>query len=389
MKNIELILGSKYRLGGLTLCLLALLSACGGVEKPKNQSDEVPSEDSDLIVVTLEQFNAAKMKIGQMSSENFSDIIKTTGRFDVPPSNKAAVSAYFGGYVKQLELLPGERAVKGQVLFTLENPAYIEIQQAFIEIQGNLANLKSDYERQKSLTADNVSSQKKYLQAEADYKSAIARHESLKMRLGLMNIDPTLVTAENMTSVISVKAPISGYITAVNASKGMFLNPSDIAITITNTDHLHIELNVFEKDLFKLKVDQEMRFRMQGDTRTFQASINLINKEVDLETRSVLVHCHLNDESEAENFIPGMFVEAEILTSTATQIALPDTAIAEIDNVHYVLLVKNQSNDSISLERREVKVGRNENGKTVILNHSDFPNGSQFLTMGTFNLILE
>jgi membrane fusion protein, heavy metal efflux system len=371
---------------GVSFSLL-LLNSCG--KSGDNGAIQIVEESNpNLISLTADQFSSSAMATGKMEVANFSEIVRTNGMFDVPPSNKSSVSAYFGGYVKELELLPGDIIKKGQLLFTLENPDYIQTQREFLEIQGNLSFLKSDYERQKRLASENVTSQKKYLQAEADYNVAQAKYASLKKILGLMNIDPNAVTTESLTSVIRVKAPIGGHITSVNASKGMFLNPSDIAVTITDTDHLHIELNVFEKDLPKLKIEQQVRFKLQNDANSdYMATINLINKQIDSNTRSVMVHCHLNNEHDAVNFVPGMFVEAEILTSTEALPSLPQEAVIDIENVHYVLL--KLSGSGMNFERKEVKVGRIENGRVAILNASEFPSTSEFLIKGAFNLILE
>lgn len=385
MSNIKHI-PFKVAVFGVSLSLL-LLNACGKAQD--NAAIQIVEEaDPNLVSLTADQFNSSAMALGRIETANFSDIVRTNGMFDVPPGNKSSVSAYFGGYVKELELLPGDVVKKGQLLFVLENPAYIQTQQDFLEIQGNLSFLKSDYERQQRLASENITSQKKFLQAEADYQVAQAKYASLKKILGLMNIDINTISAQNLTSVIRVNAPISGNITSVSASKGMFLNPSDIAVTITNTDHLHIELNVFEKDLPKLKVEQQVRFRLQNDAnKIYLATINLINKQIDTEKRSVLVHCHLNDEEDALNFIPGMFVEAEILTTTEAQPSLPQEAVIEIENVFYVLL--KSTGQELNFEKKEVKVGRIENGRVAILNAAEFPASSEFLTKGAFNLILE
>ncbi|WP_051017829.1 HlyD family secretion protein [Pontibacter sp. BAB1700] len=41
--------------------------------------------------------------------------------------------------------------------------------------------------------------------------------------------------------------------TYINASVGQFVNPTDVLFRIADTDHLHVELTVFEKDVPTLK----------------------------------------------------------------------------------------------------------------------------------------
>jgi len=387
MKRTKCTFNNSIFLGGLAI-MLSLFS-CGS--NTSNETIIIDENSNDnIIIISNSQFKASAMKLGQMESFEFSDKVHATGMFDVPPQYRASISAYFGGYVKEIELLPGEVSKKGQTLFTLENPEYIKTQQDFLEVKNRLSFLKSDYERQKSLSDDNISSQKKFLLAETEYESSLTQYEALKKRLALMNIESSSLTAESMTSIISVKSPISGFITSVDASKGMFLNPSDIAVTITNTDHMHMELRIFEKDLIKVKVDQKVRFKHQNDpSKTFIATVNLINKAIDHENRSVLVHCHLDSEEDELLFIPGMYVEAEILTATQTLMALPEAAVVAIKNDSFVLVKSSTQNEGVSFERRKVEVGMTKDGYTAILNSQDFNSNAEFLVNGAFNLIME
>ncbi|MGW8122058.1 efflux RND transporter periplasmic adaptor subunit [Roseivirga echinicomitans] len=387
MKRTKHTFNTSIFLGGLALVLS--LFSCGS-----NDSNETitldGNQNENIVVITNSQFEASAMEIGKMETFEFSDKVHTTGMFDVPPGHKASVSAYFGGYVKESELLPGQVATKGQTLLTLENPDYLQTQQDFLEVKNHLAFLKSDYERQRNLSEENISSQKKFLQAETEYNSALTQYEALKKKLALMNIDFNSLTAEKMTSIISVKSPISGFITSVQATKGMFLNPSDIAITITNTEHMHMELNVFEKDLHKIKMGQKVKFKRQNDpNKVFVATVGLINKAIDTESRSVLVHCHLDNEADELLFIPGMYVEAEIFTATQGQMALPETAVVEVENNYYVLVKTGTENGASVFEKRMVKVGATEGGYTSILNHEEFNENTEFLTNGAFNMIME
>lgn len=201
-----------------------------------------------------------------------------------------------------------------------------------------------------------------------------------------MNIDPNTLTGENIRSVISVTSPLSGYATTINASKGMYLNPSDVAVTVTNTDDLHIELKIFEKDLPMVKVGQQINVRLQNDTdKVYKGVVHLVNKTINAQDRTVNIHGDLVIEEEVSLFNPGMYIEAEILTTTAEHPALPSEAVANIDNDFFVLMKE----DSTNFKRVLVKIGTTNNGFTQILNAADFEPNSEFLTKGAFNLITE
>ena len=239
LKNIN-------NLKGLLLIVSIILVSCNSKNKETNILEEgAKVSENNIIKVTETQFQSSNMELGTITKQEFTTIVKANGVFDVPPENKALISAYFAGYVKNISLLPGDIVKKGQPLFTLENPEYVQIQQDFLEAKSKLNYLKSDYERQKTLIADNITSQKNFLKSESEFKVTQAQYQSLHKRLSLMNINANTLTGESISSTIVVTAPISGIVTSIEASKGMFLNPSDVALTITNTDHLHLELKIF------------------------------------------------------------------------------------------------------------------------------------------------
>ena len=380
---------SKWILfGGIAF---ALASCSGSTSTPENTAPQ-PEEPTSNEAVTLSQaqFDYAGISLGKIELQEFHDVIKSTGMLDIPPGNQVAVHAYYGGYVKKIDLLPGEKVRQGQVLFVLENPDYIPIQQEFLELKSQMAYLKSDFERQQTLAADKVASQKSLLKAESDYQSALARFASLKRQLELMNIDPEKLQADQLVTTMSVFAPISGYVTEVNIVRGDFLDPSETALRLINTDHIHVELHVFEKDLPRLAIGQSIHFATQDNPSvSYDAYVHLINKTVDPDTRMVNVHGHLADDQHAAWFSPGMYVEADIYTSSLQKPALPQDAVVELDGTFYVLLREKSAGGEFSFSMQVVEPGALFNGYREIKNADDFKPDAEFMTKGAFDLIAE
>jgi len=375
----------------LMIASFVILASCSNkTDLPAGEADTPQVTADGIYELNKNQFESSGMKLGGLEMKTFHEVVKANGMFDVPPGNQASVSTYFGGSVIEISLLPGERVRKGQVLFVLENPAFVEMQQEFLEAKGQLAYLKSDYERQKNLVQDRVSSQKNFLKAESDYMVTMVRVESLGKQLALMNIDPNALSMENITTRISVKSPISGYVTEVGVTKGAFLNPSQSAISIVNTDHIHLELDIFEKDLARVEIGQPIKFRIQEDSsRSYEAVVHLVNRTVDPESRTIGIHGHLSDEKLSTRFNPGMYVESDIYVDTETKVSLPQNALVELDGKYYVLVLRESSNSGYLFSKREVEVGLSSDQFIEIVNAEDFDENAEFLTTGAFNLLTE
>lgn len=381
----------KYSASCLIVASLLTITSCSSNADSKvDEQAVIQNSVQEIYELSKTQFESSDMKLGKLEMRTFHEVVKANGMFDVPPKNKASVSSYFGGTVKDIQLLTGERVKKGQVLFTLENPDFVQMQQDFLEAKGQLAYLKSDYERQKNLVQDNVSSQKNFLKAESDYTVIRVKVESLSKKLALMNINPNSLSIENIRTTISVTSPINGYVTQVDITRGAFLNSSQSAITIVDTDHLHLELNIFEKDLPKISIGQSIRFRIQEDqSKEYAAFVHLVNKTVDPINRTIGIHGHLSDEKLSSKFSPGMYLEADIYSTSVSKASLPEDAMVDVEGKYYALVLQGTSNKGYSLVKKEIKAGETNNGFVEILNPNDFDDSTQFLAKGAFNLISE
>lgn len=387
MKKYKYIWKSIFAFNFLIVGIALALPSCSSRNSDAIEiASETPVETP--IVLSETQFQSSNMKLAKMKMQAFHEVVKANGMFDVPPENKASVSSYFGGTVKSIQLLTGEQVKKGQTLFILENPDFVQMQQDYLEAKSQLTYLKSDYERQKNLAQDNVTSQKNFFKAESDYTVTKVKVESLGKKLALMNINPNTLTLENMRSAINITSPIDGYITKINVTRGSFLNPSQAAIELVNTDHLHIELNIFEKDLPKVRIGQTIHFKIQEDTtQEYDATVHLVNKTIDPENRTIGIHGHLVDENISHRFTPGMYVEATIYTTSESKAALPQDAVVELEGKYYVLVLDSLSNNEYLFLQKEVNTGVTTNGFIEILNAKDFKNNPDFLIKGAFNLI--
>ncbi|MCM4171002.1 efflux RND transporter periplasmic adaptor subunit [Arenibacter sp. TNZ] len=371
--------------------LLFNVSACGD-SNTKNNVTESAGESTQLkntIRITKAQFEGENMELGSLSQQNFPVVIEVSGTIDVPPQNKAVVSAMAGGYIKRTPLLIGNKVKKGQPLLTLENPEFIQIQQEYLENFEQLNFLKSEFDRQKSLFAEKITSQKNFLKAESEYKRNLARYNGLKQKLKMLHISPENVEKGILVSETTIYAPIDGSITKVNVSKGMYVSPSDEIMEIINTDHIHLELSVFEKDIMKIKKSQKIRFRIsEASEEYYEADVYLVGTSIDANSRTVKVHGHLHDD-ENHNFAVGMFVEADIITENKSILALPSESVVGLDNVQNVLILSSEGKEGYSYETRAVKTGDTYNGYIAITDMGELKDSDQVIVKGAFNLLGE
>ena len=366
-----------------TVGLLVFSFNCGDADKKEENS--IQQDSDNHITLSKEQFNQNNMTLGSLEEKSFPTVVKVNGMIDVPPENRAIINSIMGGYIKTTPLLIGDMVKKGQALVTIENPEFVTMQQEYLEIKEQLHYLKSEYDRQKTMFDENITSQKNYLKAESNFKTAQAKYNGLKKQLTMLNISPIIVESGNITSIITIYASISGSITKVNVSRGTYVSPGTSIMEIIDNDHIHLELSVFEKDIMKIKKEQIIKFKTpEASQDTFDAKVYLVGTSID-ENRTIKVHGHPLDES--NRFLTGMFVNADIIIDTNTSKALPETAVVAVGENHYVLVLDEEVDDIYHFKQVEVSLGNRANGYHEILDNGLLKDTDKILTSGTFSLV--
>jgi cobalt-zinc-cadmium efflux system membrane fusion protein len=359
-----------------------LLSSCQG--KKGDAAEEAAADNAaneNTVVLTKEQLNQAKLTLGRITPRNMSAVIRVKGKIDVPPQKMLSVSVPLGGYLQSTRLLPGMRVEKGDVIAVVTGEQYIQLQQDYLMAKEKQQMLELDYKRQRELVQSQSASQKSFQQVAAEYAAQQVLVQSLYQKLKLAGFAPESVNKDNISSGISVRSAISGYVAAVHVNIGKYLNPSDVLFEIISTDDIHLALTVFEKDIPLLRVAQEVfAFTNEQPQIRHRCRILLIGREI-AENRSIEVHCHFDQE--AVRLLPGTYMNAEVMVKNQQANVLPEEAILQYSNRKYVFV----QIDSLHYSMREVQTGITENGYTVVSGAGITP-ADQVVIKGSYTLLM-
>ena len=336
MKTIKSKITSALKFSMIIL-MLALTACSGNKEKAAEESRE-EAEETEVkeVSLTKEQFDNSEIKIGQIESKNLNGILKVNGKLDVPPQNLVSVSAPIGGFLKSTEMLEGMHVTKGQVIAVIEHPEIAQLQQDFVEAKSKYDYLEQELKRQQELNKENVNSAKVLQQTQSEFNIAQAKYRALEERMRMAGINKNNVLSGNISGMITVTSPINGYVTKVNVNIGKMINQQDVMFEIVDTEHLHAELTVFEKDITKIKEGQRVRFTLANDpNKELTATVHLIGRSFD-ETRSVRIHCHFDKED--KELLPGMFINAVVELDGAKVNSVPANAIVKENGKEYIFI---------------------------------------------------
>jgi cobalt-zinc-cadmium efflux system membrane fusion protein len=252
-----------------------------------------------------------------------------------------------------------------------------------LENKSTLTYLKNELDRQQELAKEEVNSKKTLQKAKTDFEVMQARVNGLRAKLELINIDVAKLEKGAMQKVVALTSPINGYVTKVNVNIGAFVTANTILFEIVDTQHLHAEISVFEKDIHHIKIGQKVAFTLANETQERFAKVHLIGREIS-EDRTVRVHCHLSKED--KDLLPGMYLTAFIDVKTSTNNTLPSNAFVDFEGKSYVFLLSKKPGDSYMFTRIEVEKLGEENGFTAFTSTQDLSN-KNIVTEGAYKLL--
>lgn len=359
-----------------------VFASCGG-EKIQEQGTTQPAIETN-VSLTEAQIKSANIELGKIEEREISTTLKLNGKIDVPPQNMISVSMPLGGFLKSTKLLPGMHIKKGEVIATMEDQQYIQLQQEYLMEKSKLVFSENEYRRQKELNVSKASSDKVFQQSEMEFKNQRITLSALSEKLRLIHINPETLSEASLSRSINIYSSIDGFVSKVNVNIGKYVNPSDIIFELINPSDIHLNLKVFEKDLDKLSIGQKLiAFNNNQSDKKYPCEIILVSQDLS-EDRSADVHCHF--EAYDKTLLPGMYMNAEVEIMMKNVASINEDAIVSHDGKDYIFLSKSK----IEFALVEIKKGNSENNFTEVnaLDGRDLKN-SKIVVKGAYSLLMQ
>jgi cobalt-zinc-cadmium efflux system membrane fusion protein len=392
----------KYSISILTLFMVIVFSSCGhehtkgdghnhGAEETthseKDGHDHGSEEENheEGIHLTKKQAETIGLEFGALSSIKVNDFVKATGSLGLPPNAHSSVSAKADGIIKSSrKFVEGNYIKKGAVIAYLENPDFIVTQQEYLEAKAQLHLKRLDAKRQKTLVESNAGVTKNLQNAQAEVAVWVAKTKGLAKQLSFLGISASRLTPNNIRQQIAIVSPMSGYISKIDFHNGMYAQSSVSLMDIISAQHLHLELDVFEKDIANIKEGQKISYTVPALGQTiYYGRVDVIGKEFNSTSKTVRVHGHLDGIK--PNFLKDLFLNAKIFLTNVETTALPEKAIIKDGESNFIYVARREKEaNEIQFEKINVLTGATDNGFTAVDLIDTLPQGMEIVTKGAY-----
>ncbi len=332
---------------------------------PRGAADPLTAQSVELSASEFEQF-----KVEPAREREFTIQRETVGNIDFNQEMSVAVFPPVQGKIIALFASAGDDVKKGMSLYTVDSPDLVQAGSSMIAAAGTLELTTRALKRSKELYEIQGVSQKDLDQAISEQQSSEAALKAARDAVRIFGKTDAemdrMIAERKVDSVLVVRSPITGKVTARSAAPGLFTQPGNppAPYTVSDISTMWMVANVAESDFPFVRLGEKVDVTLNAyPGRVFQGKIVNIGASIDPNTRRVSMRSEIRDPK--HELRPGMFATFLIRTGQAVRsVAVPlNGVVREGDGTMAVWV----TTDRRRLIRRAVKVGLQQDGFAQIV----------------------
>jgi len=353
----------------LVLALFALaapmLAGCGGAEVLHHEQEEAP----------------VAVKLAAAHEETLDTFYRASGT--VRGRTTAVLTSKTTGYVRSVDVRPGDRVRAGQVLAVLEandstasvrraragldqsKESRMEAENAVQAAQAALRVAKSTHERVAALLANHTIPQQQFDETEARLRGAMAEEEMARARLrgSSSRIDQAkaeIGEAQATLDYARITAPFAGQVIQRQIDPGNLASPGMPLLVVEQEGKLRVETAVEESRAGSVALGDTATVDIDALGQSVTGTVGEIVPTVDVASRAFLVKVDL--PADLHGLRPGMFARVGFRVGTKPRLVVPTTASTSSGALDRVFAV-----DGDHLRLRMVTLGETQGPWTEVL----------------------
>lgn len=351
----------------------------GNTEQSDKDSSEEGHAEEGEIQLTSQQMVEQGLKVAVASTGLVEKLTTLPGKLVVNTDQQAQISPNFSGYVEQVNVALGQSVQKGQTLAVLILPELIDQQANLRMAQANLDLARKDYQREQQLWSQGISAKQDYQRAENAYRQAQITVQSSQARLNALG------ASGNNNGRFLIKAPISGVISKKDIVVGENVQLADQLFVIENLKDLWLEFNLPNTSNIQLQVGQILNFKTNGSDQNYQAKVQTLNPEADLQTGRLQVRAKVT--TQADVLRPNVLVNVFVTDAQAkTALRVQKKALQQVEGKPVVFVIESEEKGLVHLKAQPIEVGVSSQDGQWLEVISGLTEGQKYIADGSFLL---
>jgi len=314
-------------------------------------------------------FNVRAVTVEKRALRPFVEAVGT-----LKANEEVIVSSEIDGILKRITVTEGSKVSRGALIAEVNETDYrLEVKRAEASLrqtEASLANAKLEFERKDALYKEQLVTRQQFDDITARLAVAEGDVERAKSALAL---------AREKLSKTKIYAPMAGSVKEKRTTAGDYVRNGTPLVYLIQTDPIKLSFSVIERDAGKIKVGQDVQFRVDSfPDQEFRGVMKNIYPHLEEKTRSLQSEAIVANPQQLLK--PGLYARVILFTGPAKDIVVvPITALLyEGTNVKAFIIESGQAKE------KPVKTGQ-KYGEFMEITEG-LQGGEQLVTVGQNNL---
>jgi len=298
-----------------------LFTAIGGyfvykkiIAKPSKTESQVAVKDKK-IQISADILKSHPLSTVKLRERGFYEEINLPGKVSYDLENLANVGSRVTGRITEVYVKEGDQVRQGSKLATISSVELSNAQSNYLKSKVRLEALRIQAQRANELFEKKIISSREFEIANMEYKTVKTEMETSYNTLEIFGLSKAeiegLESGSQKQQNLTIRSPISGTVTDRKAVNGQSVNIEENLFVVADLRRLWILLDVYEKDLYSVKICAEATVTTLGDKpETVKAHVAHVSEVIDQIKHTAEIRLEVdNAESKLK---PGQTISAKV-----------------------------------------------------------------------------
>ena len=357
-----------------------------GGHDDEESSGEHEGEGKREIHLTQTQRDRLDVKVAKAKAGSATAMVQAPATVAFDADKVARVGPRLEAKVVKVTKDLGDKVSAGEPVAVFDSVALGQAKARYLTAQARHGAALAEYQRDKGLAEQQITSEAELLESKAAYLEARAGRDANRAELRLYGLDDRAISnvstgGKQPLSRYTLFAPIAGTIQRRDLVPGQTVSAQQTPVHIVNSDEMWVFIEAYEQDLARLKTGLAVSLSVRAlPGETFEGKTDWVSSELDEQARTVRVRATVpNPDGKLR---AGMFGTARIQADSQQSYALvPIDAVQTIEGEDVVFIPGGEANE---FEAVEVVIGSEGDGQIEI--RQGLMPGDSVVTVGAFDL---
>ncbi|MGH9462666.1 MAG: efflux RND transporter periplasmic adaptor subunit [Vicinamibacteria bacterium] len=326
---------------------------------PPAGADDTPLPDV-TIALTPEAVERAGIEVTLVRRREMgAGGLRLPGVVEANAYRQVVVTPLVAGRITSVSVVLGDRVSRGQPLAQVYSPELADAQTLYLTMRAELEAAHQQLRRTERLVEIGAASTQELERMRAEDTTHATDVESARAMLTLLGLESDQIarlrSAADITSTVSVPAPLAGVVTKRNANVGLNVDTSTELFTIVDLSSVWVIGELYERDFSRVTVGSPAIVTTAAyPGLAFPGKVSYIDPQVNPNTRTAKLRVEVGNP--AQKLRLGMYADVSVTDAASTSgIAIPRTAVQSVGDRQVVYLV--DPNEAGKFVEREVRLG--------------------------------